>query len=64
MGTTLAKKKGFSVGQYSYIFIFAALFIAFWLVSGSLTWSGVTMILRHSAVVGVLGLGMGMIIIL
>ena len=63
MGTTLAKKKGFSVGQYSYIFIFAALFIAFWLVSGSLTWSGVTMILRHSAVVGVLGLGMGMIII-
>lgn len=61
--TTLKRKSTFSIGQYSYILIFAALFIAFWLVSGSLTWSGVTMILRHSAVVGVLGLGMGMIII-
>ncbi len=52
-----------ALGQYSYIFIFIALFIVYYLVSGQLRWTGVTNILRHSAVVGLLSLGMGYIII-
>lgn len=64
---TLNKKKTFSIGQYSYIFIFVALFAAYFLVAGGLQgklrWTGITNILRHSAVVGTLSLGMGMIII-
>lgn len=57
------KKKSFSIGQYSFILIFIALFIVYYLVSGQLKWTGVTNILRHSAVVGMLSLGMGLIII-
>ncbi len=56
-------KKKISIGQYSYILIFLALFLVYYLVSGQLKWTGVTNILRHSAVVGTVSLGMGMIII-
>ncbi len=55
--------KSLSLGQYSYIFIFVALFLVYYLVSGQLRWTGVTNILRHSAVVGLISLGMGFIII-
>ena len=63
---TLNKKK-ISVSQYSYVLIFAALFLAYFIVAGGfqgkLKWTGITNILRHSAVVGTLSLGMGLIII-
>lgn len=60
---TLNKKRSFSIGQYSYILIFAVLFLAYYFTSGQLTWNGVTNILLHSGIVGILSLGMGMIII-
>ncbi len=61
--TAVKRKRSVQLGQYSYVFIFLALFIVYYLVSGQLQWTGVTNILRHSAVVGVLSLGMGLIII-
>ena len=62
---TLQKnRRGFSIGQYSYVLIFAALFLGYFIASGGqLKWTGVTNILRHSAVVGLLSLGMGLTII-
>ena len=60
----LARKKNrFSIGQISYIIIFVVLFLVYYFVSGQLKWTGVTNILRHSAVVGVISLGMGLIVI-
>lgn len=57
------KKNVFSISQYSFILIFIALFIVYFLFSTSLTWTGVTNILRHSAVIGVISLGMGLVIV-
>ena len=48
---------------YSFVFIFAAIFIAYIFVNSSLTWVGVTNILRHSAVIGIIALGMGLVVI-
>ena len=48
---------------YSFVFIFAAIFIAYIVVNSSLTWVGVTNILRHSAVIGIIALGMGLVVI-
>ena len=48
---------------YSFIFIFAVIFLAYVFVSSSLTWVGVTNILRHSAVIGIIALGMGLVVI-
>lgn len=61
--TLTKRKRNINIGQYSYVLIFAALFIIYYLVSGSLKWTAITNILRHSAVVGLLSFGMGMIII-
>ena len=65
-GETLQKKhRSFSIGQYSYVLIFAALFIVYFITSkGQLRWTGVTNIFRHTAVVGMLSLGMGLAIII
>ena len=49
--------------NYSFIFIFAAIFICFYLCSESITWNGITNILRHSSVVGCIALGMSLVII-
>lgn len=57
------KKRSFSIGKYLYVFIFIALFIVYYLVSSSLTWTGVTNILRHSAAIGLVSFGMGLVII-
>ncbi|MDO4460236.1 MAG: ABC transporter permease [Clostridia bacterium] len=61
------KKSGSVLGkiwsQYSFIFVFIAIFAVYALVSSSLTWSGVMNIFRHTAVVGTLALGMGLICI-
>lgn len=65
MSNTLTKrKKSFNLGQYSFVLIFAALFLIYFLVNeGNLKWTGVTNILRHSAIVGLLSYGMALIII-
>lgn len=65
MSNTLVKrKKSLNIGQYSFVLIFAALFLIYFLVSGgNLKWTGVTNILRHSAIVGLLSYGMALIII-
>ncbi len=59
------KKKGSLLGkiwsQYSFIFVFIAIFIVYAIVSSSLTWNGVMLVFRHSAVVGVLAIGMGLV---
>jgi ribose transport system permease protein len=47
--------------QYSFIFVLIAIFIVYAVTSTKLTWSGVMNIFRHSAVIGILALGMGMI---
>ncbi len=49
------------MSQYSYVFVFAVIFIVYAMTSRSLTWSGVMNIFRHSAVIGIIALGMGLI---
>ena len=46
---------------YSYIFIFAIIFVIFLICNGGTTWNGVMNILRHSGVVGIIALGMGLV---
>ena len=49
---------------YSFVLIFLAIFGAFLIINrGATTWSGVMNILRHSAVVGIIAFGMGLVII-
>lgn len=69
METTNKKQNGFVKtlsriwSGYSFIVIFAAIFIGYMVVNSSLTWTGAMNILRHSAVVGIIALGMGLVII-
>lgn len=52
------------ISQYSFVIVFAVIFIIFALTSrGSLTWSGIMNIFRHSTVIGIIALGMGVICI-
>ncbi len=52
------------ISSYSFIMIFLAILAAYLIVNGkATTFSGVMNILRHSAVVGILSFGMGMVII-
>ena len=64
---TLQNKKGqlsALIGNYSFILIFAAIFVGYLIINqGATTWSGVMNILRHSAVVGIIAFGMGLVII-
>ena len=46
-------------GEYSYILVFIAIFIVYAFTSSGLTWSGVMNVFRHSAVIGIIGIGMG-----
>ena len=65
--TLTARKSGsFTkvLGNYSFVLIFLGIFLAYLIInSGATTWSGVMNILRHSAVVGILAFGMGLVII-
>lgn len=66
--TLLKRKKNLNLGQYSFVLIFVALFLIYFFVNfkegqSQLKWTGVTNILRHSAIVGLLSYGMAMIII-
>lgn len=49
------------IAQYSYVFVFIAIFVFYALTSSRLTWSGVMNIFRHSAVIGIIALGMGLV---
>lgn len=49
------------LAQYSYIFVFIAIFIVYAVTSKGLTWNGVMNIFRHSTVVGIIGIGMGLV---
>ena len=64
---TLQNKKGQLsglIGNYSFVLIFAAIFVGYLIINqGATTWSGVMNILRHSAVVGIIAFGMGLVII-
>ena len=48
---------------YSFIFIFAVIFVIYLISNNGATWNGVMNILRHSGVVGIIALGMGLIVI-
>lgn len=62
MNTSKNKKSFLSYcGEYSFIIVFFVIFAIYALTSSGLTWSGVMNIFRHSAVIGIIGLGMGMI---
>lgn len=50
-----------TVGQYSFIVVFIAIFLVYVVVSNGLTISGVMNIFRHSAVIGIIAIGMGLI---
>ena len=64
---TMNKKKSASAGimsfcgEYSYILVFIAIFIVYAFTSSGLTWSGVMNVFRHSAVIGIIGIGMGLV---
>jgi ribose transport system permease protein len=49
--------------RYSFVVIFIAIFITFVLVSKNLTWTGIMLILRQSAVIGIIGFGMALVIL-
>ena len=49
------------VSKYSYIVVFLIIFAVYAATSSSLTWSGVMNIFRHSAIIGIIALGMGLI---
>lgn len=55
------KRIGRLCGEYSFVLVFFLIFIVYVLTCSGLTWAGVMNIFRHSAVVGIIALGMGMI---
>ena len=70
MGNDNNKSKGIvksitsQISNYNFILIMLAIFVAYLIFNqGATTWSGVMNILRHSAVVGIMSFGMGMVII-
>lgn len=53
-----------TLGNYSFIFIFLCILIAYLIINGgATTWNGVMNILRHSTIVGTIAFGMGLVII-
>ncbi|MGN1193175.1 MAG: ABC transporter permease [Dorea sp.] len=57
------KKSGLSriCSQYSYIIVFIVIFLVYMLTSSGLTWGGIMNIFRHSSVIGIIALGMGLV---
>jgi ribose transport system permease protein len=49
------------IKKYSYILVFIVIFLVYAIVCSGLTWSSTMNILRHSAVIGVIGIGMGLV---
>jgi ribose transport system permease protein len=49
--------------RYSYVAIFIAIQIAYIIVAKNLTWGSVMLVLRQSAVIGIIGFGMALVIL-
>ena len=47
-----------TLGKYSFVIVFILIFLVYMISSSGLTWGGVMNIFRHSAVVGIMALGM------
>lgn len=58
-----AKKNSISriLGQYSFVIVFIVIFGIYAITSSGLTLNGVMNIFRHSAVIGIIAIGMGMV---
>ena len=66
MNTTKRNNRSITkvLGNYSFVLIFACILIAYLIINaGATTLNGVMNILRHSAVVGIMAFGMGLVII-
>lgn len=50
-----------ALAHYSFVLVFLAVFIVYAITSNGLTWNGVMNIFRHSAVIGIIGIGMGLV---
>lgn len=59
--TSALRRAAGLLGENSYILVFVAIFIVYTLTTNGLTWNGVMNIFRHSAVIGIIGVGMGLI---
>lgn len=55
------KSVGSVIGKYSYILVFVLIFLLYVVTSNGLTWGGMMNIFRHSAVIGIIALGMGLV---
>lgn len=55
------KKWGKYASGYSFILVFLAIFIIYAITCNGLTWNGAMNIFRHSAVIGIIALGMGLV---
>lgn len=50
--------------HYNYIIVFLGIFLTFLIINGSqTTWMSVTNILLHSAILGTIALGMGLVVL-
>jgi ribose transport system permease protein len=49
--------------RFNYVVIFVAILIAYVVVAKNLTWGGIMLVLRQSAVIGILGFGMALVIL-
>lgn len=58
--TLTGRISGF-LGDNSFIVVFVSIFIVYAFTTNGLTWSGMMNVFRHSAVIGIIGLGMGLI---
>ena len=58
--TLTGRISGF-LGNNSFIVVFVSIFIVYAFTTNGLTWSGMMNVFRHSAVIGIIGLGMGLI---
>lgn len=58
-----SKNRGLSKiwSHYSYIIVFIAIFAVYAFTSNGLTWDGIMNIFRHSAIIGIIAMGMGLI---
>lgn len=59
----LLKKAGGKIGEYNFVVIFLVLFFAYWIINANMNATLFTNIFRHSAIVGIMALGMGLVII-
>lgn len=55
------KKAGRFCGEYSFVLVFILIFLVYVFVSNGLTWAGVMNVFRHSAAVGIIAIGMGLV---